>query len=153
MIIQRFWATVQSVLHTMRNVLLRNTEYVARWFCYLFKGYIFFTLLNMQVIILVNILYLSFISRPPGWEPKARSSSIDVAIDLMGIPDLSDNIYIKKTFVSHLFSSTVFADFYLNSVIFSHYFTSRCSCKLSYSLLLINVLRFIIVCYSFLTDF
>ncbi len=38
----RFWATVQSVLHTMRNVLLRNPEYLERWYCYLLIGYIFF---------------------------------------------------------------------------------------------------------------
>ncbi len=38
-------------------------------------------------------------------------------IDLSGVPDLSDNVK-KKILVSHLFGSTVFADFYLNSVIF-----------------------------------
>ncbi len=74
----------------------------------------------MQVIILVNILYCSYISRPPGWEPKARSSSIAFAIYLLGTPDLSANVFLFLffTFISHLFGSTVFADFYLNSVIF-----------------------------------
>ncbi len=39
--------------------------------------------------------------------------------DLLGIPDLSDNvIFFFLTFVSHLFGSTEFADFYINSVIF-----------------------------------
>ncbi len=81
-------------------------------------------------------------------------------IDLLGIPDLSDNVKKKKkkTLVFLLFGSTVFADFYLKSVIFFfspiilHQGVCR-PCKLSYSFLLINVLRFIIVCYSFLTDF
>ncbi len=43
-LIPNFWATVQSVLHTMRkDLLLRNTEYVERWYCYLFiyRLYIF----------------------------------------------------------------------------------------------------------------
>ncbi len=43
-------------------------------------------------------------------------------IDLFGFPDLSDNKQNEKTLVSHLFGSTVFADFYLNSVIFSPLF-------------------------------
>ncbi len=75
-------------------------------------------------------------------------------IDLSGVPDLSYNVK-KKTFVSHVFGSTVFADVYLNSVIFffPHYLTSRCPCKLSYSFVLINIFSFIIVCSSFLTDF
>ncbi len=38
--------------------------------------------------------------------------------DLLGTPDLSDNVIFFFTFVSHLFGSTEFADFYLNSVIF-----------------------------------
>ncbi len=33
---------------------------------FIYSLYIFFTLLNMRVIILVNILYCSFISFPPG---------------------------------------------------------------------------------------
>ncbi len=36
-------------------------------------------------------------------------------------PDLSDNVLKKKTFVSHLFGSTVFADFY-----FKHCLTPNC---------------------------
>ncbi len=51
---------------------------------------------------------------------------------------------------SHLFGSTVFAD----TVSFSHYFTSRCAIPANFiHVLLINVLRFTIVCSSFLTDF
>ncbi len=34
-------------------------------------------------------------------------------IDLLGIPDLCDVKKNKKTLVSHLFGSTVFADFFL----------------------------------------
>ncbi len=69
LLIQLFWATIQSVFtHDEKHVQLRNTEYVERWDCYLFIAYIFFTWLNMRVIILVNILYCSFISHPPGWE-------------------------------------------------------------------------------------
>ncbi len=36
-------------------------------------------------------------------------------------PDLSDNVFLKKTFVSHLFGSTVFAVFY-----FKHCLTPNC---------------------------
>ncbi len=69
LLIQLFWAMIQSVFtHDEKHVQLRNTEYVERWDCYLFIAYIFFTWLNMRVIILVNKLYCSFISRPPGWE-------------------------------------------------------------------------------------
>ncbi len=62
---------------------------------------------------------------------------------------------MKKTLVYHLFGSTVFADFYLNSVIFSHYFTSRCMPSMQTFLFIFanNILRLIIVCSSFLTDF
>ncbi len=110
----------------------------------------------MRVIISVNILYCSYISRPPvenHWLDLPALSSRSI----YRVPDLSDNVKKnRKTFVSHLFGSTVFADFYLNSVIFSpiilHQGVCR-PCKLSYSFLLINVLRFIIVCSSFLTDF
>ncbi len=52
---------------------------------FIYSLYIF-TLLNMRVIILVNILYCRFIYY------KARSSSIVFTIDLLGIPDLSDNV-------------------------------------------------------------
>ncbi len=69
LLIQLFWATIQSVFtHDEKHVQLRNTEYVERWDCYLCIAYIFFTWLNMRVIILVNKLYCSFMSRPPGWE-------------------------------------------------------------------------------------
>ncbi len=30
------------ITHDEKYVLLRNTEYVERWYCYLFIGYIFF---------------------------------------------------------------------------------------------------------------
>ncbi len=44
---------------------------------------------------------------------KARSSSIALfTIDLLGIPDLSDNVFVFFfTSISHIFGSTVFADF------------------------------------------
>ncbi len=64
---------------------------------------------------------------------KAQSSSIAFAIDLLGIPDLSDNIYKKNICFSFIwFHSIYWFLFYLNSVIFPHYFTLRCSCKMSY---------------------
>ncbi len=44
--------------------------------------------------------------------PKARSTSIAFVIDLLGTNDRSDNGSFLKTFLSHLFGSTVFADFY-----------------------------------------
>ncbi len=72
-----------------------------------------FTLLNMRVII-VNVLYLSLISRPlveKHW-PKAR---------VIYYPSSSDNVKKKKTFVPHLFGSIVFADFY-----FKHCLTPNC---------------------------
>ncbi len=58
----------------------------------------------MRVIVLVNVLYLSFISRPP-W-----LRNTDLKRERSITPDLSDNVF-KKTFVSHLFGSTVFAVF------------------------------------------
>ncbi len=77
--------------------------------------------------------------------------------DLLVTPALSDKVKKKKkNLVSHLFSSTVFADFYLNSVIFFPLFYIKVYAVLANFLihfLLINVLRFIIVCSSFLTDF
>ncbi len=114
LLIQLFWATIQSVFtHDEKHVQLRNTEYVERWDCYLFIAYIFFTWLNMRVIILVNN-YIVVLSLAPLVEkhwPKGWSSSIAFMIDLLGIPALTDNV-TKKTLVSHLFGSTVFADFY-----------------------------------------
>ncbi len=111
----------------MRNICCsetpNNTECVERSvLLFIYRLYIF-TLLNMLVIILVNILYCSFISRPlveNHW-PEERSTSIAFAIDLLGIPDPID-------LVSHLYGSTVFADFnFIQTVwFFPHYFTSRC---------------------------
>ncbi len=104
----------------------------------------------MQVIILVNILYLSFISHPPGWEPKVRSSSIAFAIDLLGIPDLSEVSFSNIRFSFIWFHSICWFSFKL--FYFFIYFFNQGPFKL-YSFLLINVLCFIIVCSSFLTDF
>ncbi len=77
--------------------------------------------------------------------------------DLLVTPALSDKVLKKiNTLVSHLFSFTVFADFYLNSVIFFPLFYIKMYAVRANFLihfLLINVLRFIIVCSSFLTDF
>ncbi len=115
----------------MRNVLLlRNTEYVERWYCYLFIAYIFFTLLNMGVIILVNIFYCSCISRPLVENLKRNLPALPSISIYWVPPDLKRKKKKKKKTVSHLFGSTVFADFYLNSVMFPHYFTSKCMLSL-----------------------
>ncbi len=58
----------------------------------------------MRVIVLVNVLYLSLISRPP-W-----LRNTDLKRERSITPDLSDHVK-KKTFVFHLFGSTVFAVF------------------------------------------
>ncbi len=91
----------------------RYPTLVERWCCYLFRLYIF-TLLNRLDNILVNILYCSFIYNnilyiENHW-PKARSTSIAFAIKRLSTPDLS--VFLFKTFVSHLFGSTVFSDLY-----------------------------------------
>ncbi len=70
-------------------LLLRNTEYVERWYYYLFIAYIFFTLLNMHIYYIVVLSLAPLVEKH--W-PKARSSSIAIAIDRLGIPDLSDNV-------------------------------------------------------------
>ncbi len=72
----------------------------------------------MRVIVLVNVLYCSLISRPPGW-----LRNTDLKHERSITPDLSDNVKKKKkkNFVSHLFGSTVFAVFY-----FKHCLTPNC---------------------------
>ncbi len=75
----------------------------------------------MRVIILVNILYCSFISNicsplvEKHW-PKGRSSCIAFAIDVLGIPDLCDVKQKKHLFLIYLVPQ-VFAWFlfYLNT--------------------------------------
>ncbi len=57
----------------------------------------------MQVIVLVNVLYLSCISPP--W-----LRNTDLKRERSITPDLSDNVFVFS-FVSHLFGSTVFAVF------------------------------------------
>ncbi len=130
----------------MRNgLLLRNTEYhrmrreVVLLFIY--RLYIF-TLLNMLVIILVNILgyILQFYLAPPWCEnhwPKARSTSIAFAIDRLGTPALSDN---GSFFFKHSFLIYLGPQYLLIFILFKqcdsppppppppppHYFTSRC---------------------------
>ncbi len=102
LLIQSFWTAVQSVFTARWDVLLlRNTEYIERWYCYLL--YLYFTWLNMQVIILVNILYCSFISLAPLVEkhwPKERSSIIAFASDLLAVVGLMDRALDLKSEVT-----------------------------------------------------
>ncbi len=72
----------------------------------------------MRVIVLVNVLYLSFISRPP-W-----LRNTDLKRERSITPDLSDNVFKKKTLVSHLFGSTLFAVFFF--FFFLHCLTPNC---------------------------
>ncbi len=102
------------------------------------------------------ILVLSL--TPPGWEPDLkRDTSIAFAIDPLDTPDLSDNVFYFYSFLIYLVPQYLLILFYLNSVIFSPLFHIKVyavrAFKLSYSFLLINVLRFIMVCSSFLTEF
>ncbi len=95
--IQQFWATVQSVFLTAWWEMFccsetHNNHRMRREVVLLFISRLYiFKLLNMLVIILVNILYFSFISLVENHRTKARSTSIAFVIDLLGIPDLSDN--------------------------------------------------------------
>ncbi len=87
LLIQLFWATIQSVFTHDEKRFAAPKHRIRREVVLLviYSLYIF-TLLNMRVIILVNILYCSFISHPPvekHW-PKARSSSIVFTINLLG---------------------------------------------------------------------
>ncbi len=97
------------ITHDDKYVLLRNTEYVERWYCYLWIGYIFFTWLNIRVIILVNILYCSFIF--PLVEKHWPKSDLPACLRDRSIGHPCSKWCLKKTLVSHLFQN-LFADFY-----------------------------------------
>ncbi len=65
----------QSVFHTAPCNVLLLQNWIRREVVLLFiyRLYIFI-LFNMRVILLANILYCSFISRAPGWEPLTYST-------------------------------------------------------------------------------
>ncbi len=60
---ERIYTVRLRIIYNKHNARLRHDHVTVINFSMI---PLFFTLLNMRVIILVNILYCSFISRPPG---------------------------------------------------------------------------------------
>ncbi len=92
---------------------------------FIYRLYIF-TLLNMRVIILVNILYLSFVSRPPDWEPLTLKSIYQHCLRDRSIGHPWSKwcffFFLNIHFSFIWFHSICLFVFYLNSVNFFFFF-------------------------------